>query len=149
MLRSRSLVPLSHQHQHGLALCVALERGLAHDPSPPNVARLTSRAVAHYDSEMTNHFAVEEEILFPAVTRELGDVPLVRELLAEHGTLRQLVSELRAGAAAGPLTEFAALLRSHIRKEENDLFEDIQQRLPSDALEAAGRDIESKTIIHV
>ena len=28
MLRDRNLIPLSHQHQHALALCVRLDRGL-------------------------------------------------------------------------------------------------------------------------
>jgi hypothetical protein len=37
-------------------------------------------------------------------------------------------------------------LRGHIRREENELFQDIQQRLPKDALESAGKEIDARAI---
>ena len=43
MLRDPSLIPLSHQHHNGLALCVLTRRSLAADSSPGNIAKLARR----------------------------------------------------------------------------------------------------------
>jgi len=68
MLRHSSLIPLSHEHQHGLALCVLTERALNADPSPENVAAQARAIVEQFEGELQNHFHIEEEILFPALT---------------------------------------------------------------------------------
>src|SRR5512136_1471559 len=113
MLRDRALVPLSEQHQHGLALCVLTERSLQGDASPENVGRLAGRAVDRYDVELTNHFAIEEEDVFPAIVEELGDSPIVSELVAEHRQLERITDRLRSTPDVASLREFSALLRSH------------------------------------
>jgi hemerythrin-like domain-containing protein len=38
------------------------------------------------------------------------------------------------------------LLRRHIRREENELFEDIQRRLPRKVLDALGAEIDTKAV---
>lgn len=146
MLRHRSLVPLSHQHHNGLALCVLTERSLREDASADNIARLARRAVDRYEIELTNHFAIEEEILFPAIEERLGDSPLVRELIGEHHKLKKLIEQLRSAPSAQLLEELIALLRAHIRREENELFEEAQRRLPPETLDALGEQIESKVV---
>ena len=65
MLRDPSLIPLSHQHHNGLALCVLTRRSLAADSSPENLAKLAQRVIDRYELELINHFAIEEEVLFP------------------------------------------------------------------------------------
>jgi hemerythrin-like domain-containing protein len=57
-----------------------------------------------------------------------------------------LVDQLRATPSAELLQGFCDLLRGHIRREENELFQDIQQRLPKDALESAGKEIDARAI---
>ena len=47
MWRDPSLHPLSHQHQHGLALCVLIERGLKEDRSEKKAEDL-SRSIASW-----------------------------------------------------------------------------------------------------
>jgi hypothetical protein len=66
MLRDPSLVPLSHQHQSGLALSVLTRRSLAADDSVSNIGELAQRIRVRYELELANHFAIEEEVLFPA-----------------------------------------------------------------------------------
>lgn len=146
MLRDASLVPLSRQHHNGLALCVLTDRSLARDASPENLGRLCRRAVERYDLELVNHFQLEQQILFPAVARELGASELVDQLLAEHRRLERLAEALRARPQRGTLEEFLRLLRDHIRTEENVLFEDIQRRLPRDTLDALGTQLEAKVV---
>jgi hemerythrin-like domain-containing protein len=142
MLRDPSLIPLSRQHQHGLALCVTTERGLREDASAGNVAKLCGKAIDLYDLELTNHFEMEEQILFPAVARN----PLVGDLLAQHRRLEAMIAALRAEPSSEQLLAFAALLRSHIRLEENELFEDIQKTLPRETLDSIGKQIDEKVV---
>jgi hemerythrin-like domain-containing protein len=146
MLRDPSLVPLSHQHHNGLALCVLTERSLREDASQENVARQCRRAVDRYEIELVNHFALEEQILFPAIGRELGDSSLVTELIGEHRRMERLVDRLRAQRDRETLDELILLLRAHIRKEENELFEDVQRRLSRDTLDGVGAELEAKAV---
>lgn len=142
MLRDPSLIPLSHQHHNGLSLCVLTERDLRADSSPEVVARLARRVIDRYELELTNHFEIEEKILFPAA----AESPLVEALIAEHRELSAMIDGLRREPSASALRAFTALLRSHIRLEENDLFEDVQRRLPREALDLLGRQINEKVV---
>ena len=54
MLRDPCLIPLSHQHHNGLALCVLVRRSLASDSSPENLATLARRAIDRYELELVN-----------------------------------------------------------------------------------------------
>jgi hemerythrin-like domain-containing protein len=146
MLRDPALIPLSQQHHNGLALCVLTERALASDRSDPAVSRLARRVIDRYEIELTNHFGIEEQLLFPLIEREIGRMAIVNELIADHRSLEKLVDQLRAAPSAELLQGFCDLLRGHIRREENELFQDIQQRLPKDALESAGKEIDARAI---
>ncbi len=141
MLRDKSLIPLSHQHHNGLALCVLTRRSLAEDRSPDNVARLARRIVDRYEIELTNHFAIEEQVLFPAC-----ESALTQSLIEEHRRLEGLVDRLRARPSAETIEEFMELLRRHIRREEEELFEQIQRELPRETLEELGRRIEAQAV---
>lgn len=146
MLRHKSLHPLSHQHHNGLALCALAERSLASDPSPANISRHARRAVQRYELELRNHFELEESLLFPAIENELGPHELVRCLIAEHRQMEQFIETLRAQPDLDTLGAFHSLLRTHIRKEENELFEEIQGRLSAETLEALGPEFESRAV---
>ena len=141
MLRDRSLIPLSQQHHNGLSLCVLTERSLREDSSAANVARLARKAIDRYELELTNHFEIEEQILFPAL-----DSPLIAGLIGEHRQLEAMIDRLRAEPAAPLLLEFTALLRTHIRREESELFEEIQRRLPRQTLDELGKQIDAKAV---
>lgn len=138
MLRNKSLIPLSRQHQHALALCVRIER-----ESPIDRLKLgewQAEIALQFQSEIRVHFAAEEQIVFPPA-REFGELtPLVDDLLADHCWLR----ERFAGAEAGNLSSeqvrtFAQRLSTHIRKEERQLFERLQELMKKEDLEHLGR----------
>ena len=142
MLRDPSLIPLSRHHQHGLALCVLTRRALAADSSAQNVAAQAQRVIDQYEVELVNHFEVEEQVLFPAC----GAMPLIDRLLAEHRRIEALAARLRTEPSAALLEEFCALLSTHIRTEENELFEQIQRDLPREVMDEAGREIDRRAI---
>ena len=78
--------------------------------------------------------------------QELGPSPLVQELIAEHRQLEKLVEQLRTQPDAETLRQFTSLLRSHIRREENELFEDIQKRMSRKTLDALGAVIDARAV---
>lgn len=137
MLRDKSLVPLSRQHQHALALCVRLDR--ARPIGDADLDAWQAEIQHGFEQEISIHFAAEEKELFPVAARFDDLRPLVEELLAEHATLR----EYFAGAAARSLdakalAAFGETLAAHIRKEERQLFEGIQRLLKAEELAALG-----------
>jgi hemerythrin-like domain-containing protein len=142
MLRDPSLIPLSHQHHNGLALCVMTRRALAADASPGNVAKLARRVIDRYELELVNHFEIEEQVLFPAC----GPMPIIGELLGEHRAIEALITQLRTAPSAALLLEFCELLSRHIRREENELFEQIQRALPREVLDRTGCEIDRRAV---
>ena len=146
MLRHKSLHPLSHQHHNGLALCVVLERSLAQNQSEANVARLAAKVWDRFELELVNHFALEEELLFPSIQSELGPSPMVAELVAQHRQLERMAHLIQDDSTEVNLLAFAALLRNHIRREENELFEQVQGRLSPETMERLGREFEARAV---
>jgi len=142
MLRDRALIPLSHQHHNGLALGVLTRRALAADSSAENVAKLAQKIIDRYEIELVNHFEIEEQVLFPAC----GDLPIVKELVEEHRKMESLVGRLRSEPSAALLEEFCALLSRHIRREENEFFEEVQRVLGREALDHLGAEIDRRAV---
>ena len=142
MRRDPSLIPLSHQHHNGLALCVLIRRSLSTDSSLENLAKLARRVIDRYELELTNHFEIEEQVLFPAC----GPAHLVEELVGDHRALEGLVAQLRNAPSGRLLEQFCELLSKHIRREESELFEQAQQTLSREALEEMGREIDRRVV---
>jgi len=137
MLRDKSLIPLSHQHRQALILCVRIDRA---QPIPDGDLQAWHAEIRQlFEQEINIHFSAEEHVLFPAACRFPELAPLVEELIADHATLREsaLQAEARRMSTEG-LSAFAQQLSAHIRKEERQLFERLQQLLTSDELSALG-----------
>jgi hemerythrin-like domain-containing protein len=142
MLRDPSLIPLSHQHHNGLALCVMTRRSLAADSSEENLAKLARRVIDRYEIELVNHFEIEEQVLFPAC----GPMDLIEDLVWEHSVLAGMVAGLRNTPSASGLEDFCKLLSYHIRREENELFERIQREMPKETLDRVGLEIDRRAV---
>jgi hemerythrin-like domain-containing protein len=144
MLRDANLIPLSHQHQHALALCVLVERALAAGGKQPVCDEQARSVVNHFDAEMRTHFDIEEQVLFPALINFERVADLVNELSDEHHRMRELVDRLRTGGDSPVLAEFTDLLRRHVRKEENVLFQQAQELLGREQLDGLGEQIAAR-----
>jgi hemerythrin-like domain-containing protein len=57
-----------------------------------------------------------------------------------------MIDEMRTKPSAELLARFCDLLRRHIRREENELFQAAQQRLPVGLLAAAGKEIAAQAV---
>jgi hypothetical protein len=115
MLRNKNLIPLSHQHQRALALCVRIDR--ASPISDADLDAWRSEIAQHFRNEIKIHFAAEEQVLFPAAQRFEELIPLIEELTADHAWLRDRFTEAESrGMSAADIAAFAERLSSHIRK---------------------------------
>lgn len=141
MLRDKSLIPLSHQHQRALALCVRIDRA---QPIPvADVESWLAEIEQHFDQEIKVHFSAEEQVLFPSARQFSELIPLVDELIADHATLREFFSKaVQHGMSTESLLSFAQQLSSHIRKEERQLFERLQDLMTAKDLAALGVSLE-------
>lgn len=137
MLRDKNLIPLSHQHQHALALCVRIDRAVA--AGGADVEAFEAEVEQIVRQEIAIHFAAEEKELFPAAERFPELAGLVGELRAEHGALRDLFARAAARELDSEgLRELAETLSAHIRKEERQLFEEVQTLMSAAELAALG-----------
>src|SRR5262245_15781600 len=142
MLRDASLIPLSRQHHNALALCVLSRRALAADSSPESAADVARRVIDRYEVELINHFEIEEQVLFPAC----GALPLVEQLIQEHRAMERMVRDLRSAPTAALLEQFFELLTGHVRREERELFEELQRTLPREVLDRLGAEIDRRAV---
>ena len=145
--RHDSLIPLSRQHQHALALALIIRRRDGLDQGEETWREKTAEKIRNaYTVELAGHFEVEEAVLFPEMEKYLGKLPLVTELVKDHKTLHSLVQSIEAAPAAALFDDFSARLDAHVRKEERQLFAEFESRMPKQEALALGREIESRLI---
>jgi hemerythrin superfamily protein len=141
MVRDKSLIPLSRQHQHALALCVRIER--ASPIAGSDLAAWHAEISQLFAQEVNIHFAAEEAVLFPAARKFSELAALVEELSNEHAVLRQDFAQAEAGSlSAEGLRRFAKRLSAHIRKEERQLFQGMQELMNAEQLANLGRQLD-------
>jgi hemerythrin-like domain-containing protein len=133
--RVAGLRDLSDDHHTGLVLARRCKQaGQPGASEPPEAAWAHARDA--FARHLAPHFRVEEEALLPAL-EALGEAALAERIRAEHRALEAL--EGTQPATRDLLSRFGALLESHIRSEEREVFEPTQHRLPQSALEAIAR----------
>lgn len=142
MLRDKNLIPLSRQHQHALALCVRLDR--ASPVGDGGLAAWQAEIAQHFQTEISVHFTAEERVVFPAAQRFPELIPLVKDLFSDHAELRESFARAEARKMSPTdLPTFAEHMSAHIRKEERQLFERMQELMSPDELALLGQDLES------
>ncbi|MEE8349476.1 MAG: hemerythrin domain-containing protein, partial [Acidobacteriota bacterium] len=105
------------------------------------------RLVDYFDTQLTQHFKAEEEVLFPLADQYLSqEEPLTPLLRKQHSQIRSLVSELRTAAGVqleNLLLRLAHVLEDHIRKEDRVFFQRLQKCVPEEVLAPCGQQLES------
>ena len=150
IMRHPSLIPLSHDHHHGLALALRCRKQALGQLKPLGAAGLRQRAdevLAFYELNLRGHFQAEEKVLFPRL-RSLAPAcdSLIAVLAEEHEAIRRLVEKLRAKSElAKSIFDLGDLLERHIRKEERELFPIYEQKVEDAQAEAIGA--EMKTLL--
>lgn len=126
-MRHPSLIRLSHDHHHGLALALRCRKQALGQLKPMGVQGLRERAVElreFFLNGLERHFQAEEEILFPSIGSFAPQGrSLIEEMLRDHGEIRKRIGQLDEDVGlARVLFDLGDLLERHIRREERELF---------------------------
>ena len=126
-MRHPSLISLSHDHHHGLALALRCRKQALGQLKPMGAAGLRERAKEFgdfYRSQLIAHFRAEEEVLFPFMRASIvASAALLDELIEQHREIAKAMPPIEAGTGLAKLIfDLGDLLERHIRKEERELF---------------------------
>jgi iron-sulfur cluster repair protein YtfE (RIC family) len=148
-MRHPSLVLLSHDHHHGLALALRCRKQSLGQIKPMGAEGLRARAqefLDFYRANLVAHFKAEEEVLFPLMRQQvLGCGVMIDQLVRDHEQLRRSVRQLEAGTGLAKLIfDLGDLLERHIRKEERELFPLFEAHVDEAQAEAMGLKIKEQ-----
>jgi iron-sulfur cluster repair protein YtfE (RIC family) len=137
MKRHKALQSLSQEHHHGLLLAQLIK---AESPDYKNLPNTTNGkkeyTIRFFEENLVPHFKKEEEVLFPCSRGKNVEIEKqIDELIDQHKKIYQLVARLNVSASPETeLNELGNLLEVHIRKEERELFRELQLILSEDEL---------------
>ncbi|WP_143960923.1 hemerythrin domain-containing protein [Litoribacter populi] len=129
--RHAALVPLSRDHHFGLLLSWKIKKGLNVGFEKERIVRYLEYFFAEH---LEPHFELEEKYIFTFLDE---DHPMRTVAERQHKDLRTKVEGINnlPKGVGEELSDFAEKLEEHIRFEERELFEHIQQVIPEDKLE--------------
>src|SRR5262245_21994484 len=113
MQRNKALIPLSHDHHHGLVLA----RRISRDLKEGRARQIAAYVQAVWEADLKRHFDEEEWLILPLLSPADDGI---RRALDEHRQMRDYVNSLGGTNDAewpGILEAFAGLLKEHIRFE--------------------------------
>jgi hemerythrin-like domain-containing protein len=145
-MRHSSLIALSRDHHHGLALALRCRKQSLGQIKPMGLAGLRQRAEEFrnfFYRTLIPHFRAEEEVLF---ARLRGQVPesqsIIDQLACEHEAIRSAMLQLESASGLGKIIfDLGDLLERHIRKEERELFPLLEKHLDAQEAEDIGEAI--------
>ena len=90
--------------------------------------RLAENAMA----ELEVHAALEEQIFYPAVEKEVDDGSMISEARQEHQTVKQLIAELKGMGQANEefesqFSELVDNVKHHVEEEENEMLPKVEE----------------------
>lgn len=147
MKRHKSIIPLSHDHYHGLMLAQLIKKGAPkYESLPTDLIGKAKHVKVSWEQELKQHFDNEEQILFPFVQGKNDEIDvLIEEVLVEHVKIKLLIDELDStDNLESTLDNLGVLLEKHIRKEERVLFAKIQDTFNLELDELEGKIIAVK-----
>lgn len=137
MKRHPSLIPLSRFHRSVLFLALVCKKNAPPVKGyPQDNEGKRDYALAFYRAKLRPHMDLEEQKLFPIAAAVNEPLKLLtEELLEEHRSLDLLFEKLNeAEELPASLDEMGVLLEKHVRKEERQYFQQIQESLGEEQL---------------
>ncbi len=142
MKRHQSLHGLSSEHHHGLVWARRLKT--AGGAEPQQAAGTAADFLEFWEKDLQAHFRKEEDVLFPYYYRcRQRTTENMLETLRQHVVIRGEILTLQEemeNNAINPqrLAAIGELLNEHVRFEERELFEEIQENCPEALLKKIG-----------
>ena len=132
MKRDPRLHPLSHEHHQALVLARRATRAASADGD--RQTEVWNEVVRTFHQDLAPHFAIEEEVILPALDNE-SHAHLAQRTRDEHVELRRLVCD-NPQETKDRLASFGAFLHDHVRFEERELFPALEADGDDEVLEA-------------
>lgn len=151
-MRHPSLLPLSHDHHHGLALALRCRKQALGQIKPMGALGLKARAdeiLSFFRNNLVAHFRAEEEILFPFMRADVaGSEAMIDELVRQHEEIRRAAGEIEAGTGLAKLIfDLGDLLERHIRTEERELFPLFEANVDAAQAELIGANLKERLML--
>lgn len=135
MKRHPAFQDLSRDHFNALLACLHVQRAVDGHESAPPYNEATEKLLKLWHDELRFHFDEEDVDLMPALARPGGE-PLASRLAEDHANLRGTFGALTRESTPEEWKAAAEALRVHIRWEEDELFEWMQENLSDAELKA-------------
>ncbi|MDD3722603.1 MAG: hemerythrin domain-containing protein [Lutibacter sp.] len=129
--RHQALKEYSRDHHHALLLCWKIQVGFSKGIA---VGRIKAYSDWFYENHILDHFQKEEKYMFPVLGNEHK---LIVQALNEHKILLEFFTDTIH--IEDSLKKIQTLLKSHIRFEEQILFNEIQSAATPEELEKIER----------
>jgi hypothetical protein len=125
--RIPAFVSFSREHHFELLLIWKIRQGLKNQISAKRISEYI-RSV--HLAGLEKHFTDEETLLWDIISER---EELRKKAEAEHAAIKHLLKLVGEGSADNDILQhFADALEAHIRFEERDLFNYLQEKLPGD-----------------
>ena len=146
-MRHPSLISLSHDHHHGLALALRCRKQALGQLKPMGIEGLKARAEevkGFFDQNLKRHFKAEEGALFPLMRASIPQSgSLINGLVREHEQICAAARRLEGKKdLAKILFDLGDLLERHIRREERELFPLFEEQAAASDAESVKKKIE-------
>ena len=128
--RSPALIQFSKDHHFALLLIWKIRRGIYLDIQPE---RINNYIMFFFENYLEDHFKEEEELLFVHLDKNSESRKIA---VNDHKVLREIVEDIKSNPKNESIaTSFADKLEKHIRLEERELFNELQNTLGESELD--------------
>ena len=134
--RSKELTPLSREHHDGLLFTWKIRQGIKKDIHPKRIATFCNWFWKQHLQEHTH----KEEILLTEILSP--EHPMMQKMMTEHEAIKEHIAALQDYASYKTLLRLADIVDYHIRFEERQLFQYIEQIATSEQLQHLAEEME-------
>lgn len=138
--RCIELQPLSREHHDGLLFVWKIRQGISNHTE---VEKIRDYIGWYWKNHIRPHFFQEEKVLIPY----LPDDPLIERMKKDHAYIRELIIAIDKETNQHDMIVLADLIEQHIRFEERELFEYIQDQLTASELAAIHAQFERNPVV--
>ena len=147
MKRHQSLINLSKDHYHGLVLAQMIKKGAPQYKGMPGTLKgKLEYTLTFWSKDLTRHFEEEEKILLPFIINKNDHLDsLCNKMLQDHKEIKEIIEKLNLdNNTESLLNDLGFLLERHIRMEEREMFETIQNTFSDEELTELSRKFTEK-----
>lgn len=137
--RHTAIQPISREHHQDLLLCWKIRTGFRKGVKAERIKKYVDW---FYGEHVISHFEAEEKFLFPILGKEHV---LIQKALTHHRRLNRLFQAEKD--LVKNLHKIEEELEQHVRFEERELFNEIQQKASTEELRIMEELLEEKAFV--